>query len=130
MRPGEPLILWDWTFKHLPDLFATDSLDGIQHIASVDSITCNLITADINTKVRQPTRLLRLYVGCAFDLRNNTDNLVGLLAKHVEVAAVKRDSNIRANTGNQLLHSQFDRLRIAKNIAWYVVFESLIESFY
>ena len=20
MRPGEPLILWDWTFNHLPDI--------------------------------------------------------------------------------------------------------------
>src|SRR6202011_565215 len=20
MRPGEPLILWDWTFDHLPDI--------------------------------------------------------------------------------------------------------------
>jgi osmoprotectant transport system permease protein len=22
MRPGEPLILWDWTFNHLPDIWA------------------------------------------------------------------------------------------------------------
>ena len=99
------------------DRLSSHRLYGIQDLSSVDAVAGDSIPKDPNSEIRKAPGLLRLHVRRARYPRHYPHDLIGLFAKDVQIAPVERNRDIRAHARDELLHPEFDGLRVAEDVA-------------
>jgi hypothetical protein len=85
-----------------------------EDLGGVDPIAGDGLAVNDDPQIRQACHLLRLDIGRALDLRDDPHDPIAEVLQRVQVLAKDGDRHIRADTGDEFLDAQLDRLRVAE----------------